>query len=86
MILLKSLYKGFFAAMKEENFEARCYNREKGGCVLIKTMQYKKTMATVVALIVALLLFGLIYDLLGVQKNKLAAQNLLSQRSKQRVL
>ncbi|HEQ1469216.1 TPA: CapA family protein [Streptococcus pyogenes] len=74
MILLKSLYKGFFAAMKEENFEARCYNREKGGCVLIKTMQYKKTMATVVALIVALLLFGLIYDLLGVQKNKLAAQ------------
>lgn len=54
--------------MKEENFEARCYNREKGGCVLIKTMQYKKTMATVVALIVALLLFGLIYDLLGVQK------------------
>lgn len=42
MILLKSLYKGFFAAMKEENFEARCYNREKGGCVLIKTMQYKK--------------------------------------------
>lgn len=68
--------------MKEENCEARCYNREKGGRVLIKNIQYKKTMATVVALIAALLLFGLIYDLLGFQKNELATQKSAQQKVK----
>lgn len=66
--------RAFFAGKTQEIVAARCYNRGKGGCVLIKEIPYKKTLLVVISAIAVLLLVGLMNDLLAFQKNSKIAQ------------